>query len=93
MIGPADSGLVLFIGQIRVAVDQVVVPIEIFIGAVAEKCRPVAKIPVPAVFSVVIGKAGIQEQFLCCLVGAVECYGVNVGIIFSGIAVRAKLAR
>ena len=93
MIGPADSGLVLLVSKVRVAVDLVVIPIEIFIGAVAEKCRPVAKVPVPAVFGMVVGKAGIQEQFLCCLVGAVECYGVNVGIIFSGIAVRAKLAR
>ena len=59
-----------------------------------EDCRPFGKVPpIPAVLGVVVGDSRIEREFFCCLVIHVDCKSVNVGIIFSGVTYRAKLAR
>jgi len=72
LIGPANRGRVLLIRKIRVAVDQVVIAIGIFIGAVANKLWALAKLPFPAVFGVVVDKASVEVEFLSCLIISIQ---------------------
>ena len=93
MVGSANRGRVLLIRKIRVAVDQVVVTVDIFVGSIAKKLRALAKLPFPAVFGVVVDKSSIEVQFFGGLIVSIQGNSVNVGIIFGCVAVRPKLGR